>query len=320
MRITLQEVAAKLLAADDIIISAHVNPDGDAIGSSLGLYHLLQTFGKKVRVFIDDDIPDFLLFLPNIEIIEKPDADKYEADLLVLLDVSLGDRSGRIADKCKAPVLNIDHHMTNPETADFLYLDADIAATAEIIYKLSSELGVMPNAQAATCIFTGMATDTGFFRFSNTTPHTMHAAADMIEAGAKPNEVSEALGKRSYKAVIDRAKAMLTIEMHCDGKAAGIFIDNPLYETLGSTEGFVDGVRVIEGVEIAIVMKEVEPGKCRVSMRSIGTDVTKIATAFDGGGHIRAAGCTIYLPLQEAKEQLLAQVAKVLNEEAKEEA
>lgn len=311
MRISLQEAAAKLLAADSVLITAHVNPDGDALGSSLAMYHLFRQMGKEVQVLIDDDIPEAFGFLPDINIIRKPEEERYQADLLVLLDVSM-DRTGRVIEKCQAPVLNIDHHITNDEKADFLYLDADRAATAEIVYQLAAQMGVKPDEAAAACIYTGISTDTGNFRYSNTTAFTMRAAADMIEAGARPHVVSEALEKRSFKEVQDRARAMQTIEMCADGRIAGLYIDNALYETLDTTEGFIDGVRIIDTVKVAVLVKEVEPGKCRVSMRSKGVDVSSVAAGFGGGGHIRAAGCTIEKPLADAKATLLAALERAV--------
>lgn len=309
MNITLKEAAAKILEADNLVITTHVNPDGDALGSSLALYQMLIKLGKNVDVVIDDDIPEAFSFLPDIEAIQKPEKASYPADYLIMLDVSK-DRIGQVLDKCQAPIINIDHHRTNDGEADFLYLDAERAATAEIIYQLAQELAVTPDAAVALCIYTGISTDTGNFRFSNTSAFTLRAAGDMVEAGAKPNIVSEALEKRSFKEVLDRAKAMETIEMSMDGRVAGIYIDNALYEALDTTEGFIDGVRIIDGVDVAILMKEVEAGRCRVSMRSKGVDVSSIATEFGGGGHIRAAGCTIEEPLSIAKGKLLEVISR----------
>ena len=320
MNITLQEAGAKLLSAEKIIITAHINPDGDALGSSLGLYHVLKDMGKSVEVIIDDDLPDDFDFLPGYELIKKPEAEKYEADLLVLLDVSYDERIGRLREKYQGTVLNIDHHGTNKGDVDYLYLDADRAATAEIIYQLVQELKVKVSQDIAYCLYTGMTTDTGHFRYSNTSAFTMRAAAAMLEAGVKAEVVSEALEKRSYKEIIDRAKAMLTIEQFASGRVAGIFIDLPLYESLDTTEGYIDGVRVLAGVDVAILMKEKEPGVCRVSMRSKGVDVSVIAASFDGGGHIRAAGCTIKKPLAEAKKMLLDKVISVIGTEPQKEA
>lgn len=309
MNITLKEAAAKILEVDNLVITTHVNPDGDALGSSLALYQMLIKLGKNVDVLIDDDIPEAFSFLPDIEAIQKPEKASYPADYLIMLDVSK-DRIGQVLDKCQAPIINIDHHRTNDGEADFLYLDAERAATAEIIYQLAQELAVTPDAAVALCIYTGISTDTGNFRFSNTSAFTLRAAGDMVEAGAKPNIVSEALEKRSFKEVLDRAKAMETIEMSMAGRVAGIYIDNALYESLDTTEGFIDGVRIIDGVDVAILMKEVEAGKCRVSMRSKGVDVSSIAIEFGGGGHVRAAGCTIEEPLSMAKAKLLKAISR----------
>ena len=142
MQISLKETAAALKSVQRLVITAHVNPDGDAIGSSLGLAHALKALGKEVQVFIDDDIPAAFSVLPGYELIGKPVAGQsIPADLLVAVDVSL-DRIGLVAEAVKAPTLNIDHHITNDGQADKLYLDGTAAATAEIIYQLIVELGV----------------------------------------------------------------------------------------------------------------------------------------------------------------------------------
>lgn len=311
MKISLKETAAKLLSADTLVLTAHVNPDGDAIGSCLGLYQVLTKLGKQVEILIDDDISADFSFLPDIAAIKKPEQACYKADLLVILDASL-DRVGSVVEKCQAAVLNIDHHITNDGKAEFLYLDAERAATAEIVYQLLAELGVAPDQAVAACLYTGIATDSGYFRYSNTTPDTMRAAADLLATGLRPELISEALEKRSFKHVQDKAKAMQTIEVSADGRMAGLFIDLALYETLDSTEDFIDGVRIIDGVDVAVLMKEVEAGVCRVSMRSKVTDVSKIAASLGGGGHIRAAGCTIREPLAQAKTRLFAAIAAAL--------
>ena len=193
MKISLRETAAVLSAAQKVVITAHTNPDGDAIGSALGLGHVLRGMGKDVQVFIDDDIPAIFSVLPGYEVIERPEKEtreeKIKADLLVVLDTSL-DRIGDVGDIVDAPVLNIDHHVTNKGEAERLYLDSDRAATAEIMYELIKELGQDFTKDIATCIYTGIATDTGFFRYSNTTPFTMRAAAELMEYGVKPNIIS----------------------------------------------------------------------------------------------------------------------------------
>ena len=313
MVITLKETADRLLAAQNLILTAHVNPDGDALGSCMGLKYILESLGKRVQVIVDDDLPKFLSIMPGIDEIKKPDEDRYEADYLVILDASL-DRVGTVVEKCKAPVLNIDHHGTNDLKADYLYLDAESAATAEIVYRLAKALGIRFDRDSATAVYIGLATDTGYFKYSNTTPQTMRAAAELLETGIRPEKISEAIETKDYALVQGMSKALQTLEMFADGRVAGLFLDHELTISIENTEGFIDLIRVIDGVDIAVVLKTVEPEVCRVSMRSKKTDVSLLAVEMGGGGHKRAAGCTIYKPFSEAKKYLLDEIYKKLGE------
>ena len=316
MQISLTETAAELKAHERIVLTAHVNPDGDAIGSSLGLMHALKALGKEVQVFIDDDIPAAFSVLPGYELIGKPEeGQNIPADLLVAVDVSL-DRIGRVKEAVKAPTLNIDHHITNDGKADKLYLDGNAAATAEIIYQLIEELGVPCTQEMAMCLYTGLAMDTGWFRFSNTTPNTMRGAAALLACGAQPHVISEALEQRPFAEVQSLAFALQKIELLACGKVAGICLDHASLQEHEAPEGLIGMVRVIEGVDIAFTLKEKEPGLCRVSLRSKGVDVTKIALKFGGGGHVRAAGCTIEKPCAEARIELVKAIMQVLEETA----
>lgn len=303
MKITLAETAEKLKNANSFIITAHVSPDGDAIGSCLAMWHVLTGLGKKARVIIDDKYDKNFNILPGHEHIEFPaDDETYTADYMVLLDAST-DRCGRVLEKCKSmPVLNIDHHISNDEKADFLCLDAKASACAEVLYSLVKEMGIKLNLNIATNLYTGIATDSGYFRYSNTTPFTMHAAAELLATGIRPEKISQTLEVRTYEHVKGLARAMQTIEMFEDGKVAGVFMTYDMLEGLESTEGFIDSIRIIEGVDVAIFLKEVEPNKCRVSMRSKESNVSEIAQSMGGGGHIRAAGCTLSMSFEEAKK------------------
>lgn len=312
MKISLRETAQTIQSAQKIVITAHVNPDGDAIGSSLGLWHFLRSLGKEAQVLIDDDIPAAFSVLPGYELIGRPqEGTGIDADLLIALDVSL-DRVGLVSTVVKAPVLNIDHHITNDDLADKLYLDGTCAATAEIIYQIVNEMQGQFSIESAMCLFTGIATDCGWFRYSNTTPATMRAAADLLACGVEPSRISEALEQKPYSHVKGLANAMQHIEVWHEGRAAGVFLDLTAMEAIEHADGLIDMVRVIEGVEVAVVMKEKEKDICRVSMRSKGRDVTKAALKFGGGGHIRAAGCAIRCPFAEAKAALMAAVDDVL--------
>lgn len=316
MKLTLSETAAALQAARTLVLTAHVNPDGDAIGSTLGLKHVLEALGKRVTVLLDDDIPAGFAVLPGYDALRRPsEGESIDCDLFVVLD-TMTDRIGKTAEVVHAPrLLNIDHHHTNPgNNKEDLYLDASRAATCEIVYDLAKAMNATIPESAAMCLYTGLATDTGFFRFSNAAAHTYRAAADLIDAGAQPNVISEALEIKPMQTVKDLGEALAQFELFADGKAAGIFLTQEQTARMESTETFIGHIRVIDGVDVAVVLKCKEPELCRVSMRSKRVDVSRIATQFDGGGHVRAAGCTLKLPFEEARKTIMAAIEQAIRE------
>lgn len=314
MKITMDAAAQMLRDAQTVVLTSHIRPDGDAIGSTLGLMHVLRAQGKEVRILIDDEIPRIFSILPGVDQIERPiESQRYTADLLVVCDVELGRTGASVSAVDAVHLLNIDHHVTNDEKAEHLCLNPKAAATCEIVYDLVRILGVMPMLDAAVCLYTGMATDTGFFRFSNTTPHTMRAAADLLEIGVKPNIVSTAMEMKSYDEVMAQVRAIRNLEMFFDGRVAAVFIDEERAREVTTTEGLLDELRVIEGTQIVFFMKWLEKDTYRISMRSKGTNVSRIAQKFDGGGHIRAAGCTIHAPFAEARTAILDAIGEELN-------
>ena len=314
MKITIQEAAAKLQAANKIILTSHINPDGDAIGSTLATLQILRSMGKDVDIYIDDKIPKNFQVLPFAEQIRRPrEYEKLSADLLLILDTDLS-RINMVAKVVDAPILNIDHHITNTEDPDFLYIDADAAATCEIVVSLCHELKAELTTNVAVCLYTGIATDTGFFNYSNTKPSTFRAIAELVEAGAQPNLISEQFEKRSYRDVKIMSAALQTTKLFYGGKVAGMFIDNALYKEVDTTEGIIDLIRVIDGVDVAFLITEKEKGVCRVSMRSKGVEVSTIAKRLGGGGHIRAAGCTIEKNIDMAKMILIRKIGEYMVE------
>ncbi len=311
---TLEEIAALLLVQDKLVLCPHVSPDGDALGSTLALKMALEKAGKKVTVMVDDDVPKAFGFLPQIDCFVKPaDTEVVEADLLVVLDASSLDRIGKIAQSVKAKaVANIDHHISNTQFADYLYLNTEAAATAEILCNLVEKLGITPDKDLATCLYTGIYTDCGSFRYANTTPGTMRAAAKLLEYGARPNEISDALGTNTRANIEMLGKVLQTLAFYNDGKISTLEINTDLYDKDVNTDNFISFARYIEGVDVAVLFKAVEPAVTRVSMRSQDTDVAAIALSFGGGGHIRAAGCTVELPLEQAKAKVLEAIGKAL--------
>lgn len=313
-RLTLQETGSMLAQASKIVLCCHVSPDGDTLGSALGLMHRLDAMGKSVTVFVDDDISKNFSFLPGIERCRRPqEGEKVVADLFVVIDASSFDRVGIAGDVVDAPVLmNIDHHISNTEFADYLYLDTQAAATGEIICDLFLTMGWAYDEKSAVCLYTAISTDCGSFRYSNTTSKTMQRAAQLLDYGVHPSDISDALDIKSRETVELLSKVLTTLTFDYEGRVAYITITNDLYNKEAQTDSFVSYPRYIEGVDVAIMFKAVEPDVTRVSMRSSKTDVSRVALSFGGGGHLRAAGCTINAPVEDARRQLLNELGKVL--------
>lgn len=313
MMISLEDVALKLSDASTIVITAHINPDGDAIGSSLAMKHALESMGKKAKVIIDDKLPRHLSCLPGFNTITHPPKweEKVSCDVFLVLDTDLT-RIGNTQKAFEGEVLNIDHHVTNKGEDYLTYVDSNRAATAEIIFELLDIMRVPLTKDIASCLYLAMATDTGFFKFANTTSFTMNAVAYCLDAGVRPNEIAEFTEQKSFETVKTMAEALNTLELFADGKAAGIFLDESLTKKAETTEGFIDQIRIIEGVDIAVLLKCSGERKCRLSMRSKGIDVAKIAASFGGGGHVRAAGATLNLPFYEAKSAVIAAISLAL--------
>ena len=305
MKLTLKETAAKLQAAEKILITAHINPDGDALGSTLAMWQALRQIGKSAQIYIDDKLPTNLNFLPNIEIIKRPDEnEKFDADLMLVIDTA-PDRIKNVRNLTDAPILNVDHHVTNNNENDDLYLDSNASAACEIAYELCKELDVKITTDIAICLYTGIVTDTGFFNYSNTTAKTFRIAAELVEFGVKPNYISENVERRTQKDVEVMRASLQTMQIYFNGKVAGMFIDEELAKIVDTTEGLVDLIRVIDTVDVAFILQFKSENFIRVSLRSKGVNVSEIAQKLGGGGHIRAAGCTLHTNFDDAKSILL---------------
>ena len=312
MKITLNEAAEKIKSAKKILVTAHINPDGDAIGSTLAVLQILRAMHKDISAYIDDKLPKNFSTLPFAEEINRPqENEKISADLLIILDTA-PDRIGKVLELTDAPILNIDHHVTNKNDEIFLYVEPTAAATCEIIFRLAKILGVQITEDIAICLYTGLATDTGFFNYSNTKPATFRAAAELVECGVKPNLVAENVEKRTAQEVKVISAALQTAKIFFGGKVVGMFVDENLAKQTDTTEGLIDLIRVIDSVDVAFLLTEKSKNFCRVSMRSKTVNVSEIAQRLGGGGHIRAAGCTLEKNFDDAKSILLNAIGRYM--------
>ncbi|MCX7779319.1 MAG: bifunctional oligoribonuclease/PAP phosphatase NrnA [Negativicutes bacterium] len=313
MDINLAQINDLFKQANELVLTTHIHPDGDALGSLLALNGYLSLQGKKVTMLLDDDIPSTYRFLPGCDRIRRPSGRQTKPDLLVVLDASDVERIGGVYQEVKAPVLNIDHHVSNTRFADYLYLDDTAAATGEILCDLFVHVEAALSLDMASCLYTAIATDCGFFRYANTSAKTMRYGASLLEAGVKPNLISEQLETKPLSSIKTLTEVLKTLELHQENKIALITVTPEIAKDNDDlTEGLINYPRNIEGVELAIMLKAASPDTIRVSLRSRSIDVSRLALSFGGGGHARAAGCTIHGSLAAAKEKILSAAARMM--------
>ena len=307
---SLNDIKKQLEKADQIIITSHIHPDGDAIGSCLALYHVLKSMGKEVQVVIDDHVPEIFDILPGFGEIQRYEGQQLEADLVVLLDARPG-REGRVCQAVSAPVLNIDHHASNDMSADYIYVESEASATAEILYGIFREWGVALSEEIASCLYLGIATDTGFFAFPNTRSETLEICANLMRVGARPASLAAAVSRKSFHEVEELARGLGTMELFAGGKVVGIFLDES-FRDLELTDALIDMVRFIDGIDLAVLLKAEDDKSCRGRMRSEMLDVSLLAQRLGGGGHREAAGATIMAGFDEARHILKEEIIKFL--------
>ncbi len=304
------EITAELAKAENIVIIPHKGPDGDAMGSSLGLYHFLKDKGHKVHVVAPNDYPHFLKWLPGNEEVIIYESDKEKADKLIAgaeviftLDFNNLSRSGGVQEsllESKATFIMIDHHQEPSDYADYTYSDSTMSSTCEMVYNFIEKLRAdkMITPKIATCLYTGIMTDTGSFRFSSTSSETHRVIADLIDKGAPNSEIHNNIYDTNS---IDKLQllgtALQNLKVNHELRTAYISLSQEELDRhnfkKGDTEGFVNYGLSLEGIIFAVIFIEKEnEDLVKISFRSKGDfDVNKFARAhFEGGGHINAAG------------------------------
>jgi len=308
-----------LRTEDKFLIVTHVNPDGDAVGSLLGMYLALREMGKKTWPISDEKFPDLYDFLPGVDSLitdtHSPDIDPH---WIIALDVASEPRiSGNIERfRNKAVLINIDHHATNPLYGQFNLIDSKATSTAELVFRVLSQAGYKLSADVGKCLYTGILTDTGCFRFSGVNTDTLALASRLLESGFDSYEVTRSIYEEYPLSRLELERLLLNrIEILLNGKLVISTLHYQDFQKLGAPfsdgENLVDRLRESRGVEVGILMTQVSEDVCRVSFRSKGlVDIAKIAASFGGGGHRSAAGLRSLVPLAELKQQIVAAIAK----------
>lgn len=315
----LKEACDFLSEGDKFLLTTHRNADGDGLASLLACGMLMRRMGKSYLMVVSDPIPEGRYsFLPGFpEILSCQGSLPWCPERAVVLDTPNLERLGDATELLPEArhVLNVDHHEDNVFFGSINLVLPEASSTCEILYLIFSSLGLPLDGDVALCIYTGIAFDTGGFRFSNTTSEALHIAGDMVELGVRPDEVADALfHRRSPEAIRRLAEALSSLEFYCGGKVGMISLDDVTSEgTSEDTEGFVDMVLFVDGVEVAAFLRRVDGGSFRVSLRSRGgVPVNKIAGRFGGGGHPRAAGCYVHGDICEAKSRILEAIREAV--------
>ncbi|MEM0950537.1 MAG: bifunctional oligoribonuclease/PAP phosphatase NrnA [Cyanobacteria bacterium P01_H01_bin.74] len=312
-----------------VFITAHVGPDGDTLGSMLALKLALGEHVKhldRIDCVISGKMPDVFSFLPGIGWVMhmEDDANKLctEYDMAISVDCGSPDRLGLAQPVFNAAKLsvNIDHHISNVGFATLNLIDTSAAASTEVIYDLLMAMNIPVDENVATCLYVGIITDTGCFRYSNTTGKVLQIASQLVSAGARPEFIyRQMFEEQPLEKLQLHAKAFLNASFNTDKTVAWTVVTQSLLAEMHSPEEYVEGIvellRRIDTVVVAFVIRETPAGTTKVSIRSDREtiDVSEIMAQFNGGGHRLAAGCSINATLDSALDQLLPLIAKAVD-------
>lgn len=304
----------------NILIISHINPDGDTLGSMSALSNMIyKNFKKRPETMIISKIPKHYEFLSGISD-AKPisEYDKSRVyDLVILVDVAALDRIGVAQifyEKAKVKI-TIDHHKTNNYDADYRFIESSASSTGEVIYNLAKKCNWKTDLDIANALYTAILTDTGGFRFNNTSSEVLKIASELVESGVKPFDVY----KKCYET---KTKEMVMFQANCLCNANFVYDDKIVYsiiykkdfEKYKSSEDFTDGLvealRSINSTQVAFIVKEIDNKVFKVSLRSKKVDVAKVSAVFSGGGHTLAAGCTIKNSAKDVVKKIIDEIVK----------
>lgn len=315
----IEQINGLIDANSTFLVTTHESPDGDAVGSSLALASYLRRLGKEVTVFFSDPVPDLYSFLPLADRVVHT-LPTSPSDVCFVLDVGEFRRAGAAFngyDKVGTYV-NIDHHATSEPFGAINLIDTAASATGALIYRIIKAAGGEIDRDTALCIYTAVITDTGSFRYSNADPEAFAIAGEMVSRGVNTWFVAEHLYESQPRQRLELlALSLSTLKISPSGAFASLAVTLDMYEKSGAnaelTDGFVNYPRSIRGVEVAVLFRELEPGRVKVGFRSKGkVDVSRLTAAFGGGGHHNAAGCTLAGTLEEVRAVITAHVEQAL--------
>ena len=304
------------------LLTSHANPDGDAVGSTVAAARLLRQLGKAATVWLHDPVPRIYRALPGAEHLhagsEPPTQFPDRFDAAIVMECPSLDRTGISAALTDLPLYNIDHHLGNELYGAVNWVDTSAPAVGEMVFRLARAMKLAIDRDTANALYLTLVTDTGGFRFSNTTAAAFDAAAELVREGASPETVSKWLYESQPESVMRLVGEVLrTLEIHADGRIALAWLTHEMSERSGArpgdSEGLIDYPRSIAGVETVAMFRQLPDGSHKVSLRSRGdVNVEKVARRFGGGGHRNAAGFASDKSTEELQAETLAALSVAL--------
>ncbi len=294
----------------DFLVTTHIDPDGDAVGSAFAFAYALESLGKNATVYFKDRVPYRYEFLPGPPVIHTAPSGSYDG--VFVLDCGSLFRIGNGHENVTSlgPVVNIDHHDTNDFFGHINLVDSAASSTGEILYRLFKYLRVNIDRNMAVDIYTAVFTDTGSLRYDNTSINAYRVCEEMVKAGAVPSQIAAMVYENHPKErYLLLGEVLRTLATYGDMVAVA-YVTGDMFEKTGTTSEFVDGfvefIKEIRGIEVAVLMRELEKDYYKISMRGKGRiDVAAVCNTFGGGGHRNAAGCRIKGTIEETRDKLL---------------
>lgn len=318
---SLQEIAAIIKETPEWLLVGHIIPDGDCVGSLLGLYWGLRSLGKRVVLGLEDPVPPIYRYLSGSELIAPLSSYNELPTAVIFLDCSDQERIGSDAlmSHQRTITVNIDHHATNQSFGDYNYIDSQAAATAEIIYSLLSEMQIAITPLIAEPLYAGIVMDSGRFMYSSTSPETLGVTAQLLRAGVNQERARiQLFESKPREEVLLLAQALKNLEWDESGRIAWMTLEYGEVSSIGALqlhpEGIINYTRSISGVEVGLLLREVSPGIWKIGFRSKGdVDVACLAARMGGGGHRQAAGARLEGTREQVKKQVLELVKEVVD-------
>ena len=314
------EISKLIDNSTNIFLASHINPDGDSIGSLMALGLALEQLNKNVHYCKTDTIPKSFEFLPHIDKFRENNHIDEELDLFFILDSANQDRIGSLRTKLEKAksIINIDHHLDNDNFGHVNLVDSSRSSTGEIVFDLIEGLGLEINKDIASHLYTATSLDSGRFMYDKVDDRTHEIVAELIRTGIDKDQININLyQKRSFPATKLFIEGLSTLKMYNNNTIAIVKISQDLLDktkaNIEETDGLISFIRDIDTVEVACILKEFKEDEIKISIRSKGgIDVSKICNHFNGGGHKRAAGCTIYENIDGARDLIINQINRAM--------